>query len=116
MTSGLPYQQGLAAAVQLLRGRWHLPVMAALVPNQLRFGDLLAEVNRYLPAGAGPDLSPKVANDTLRQMVETGLVAKTGSGDRFTAVWYSLTDRGRSLLEAIRPLADWAERYPEDRP
>ena len=111
-SSDLTYQQGLAAAVSVLRGKWQVPVMTALVPERRRFTELVMAVNQGDSAGAGL-LSEKVATGTLKQMMADGLIARSGSDARFEAVWYELTGLGRSLLEAVRPLADWAQNYPE---
>ncbi len=92
--------------------------MAALVPGRRRFTDLIMAVNQGDRIGAGL-LSEKVAVETLNKMVSDGLIARFESTARsssdagFPAVWYELTGLGRSLLEAVRPLADWAQHYPE---
>jgi len=111
-SSDLPYQKGLAAAVHLLRGKWHVPVMTALIPYRRRFTDLITAVNNQIDDNGAP-LSEKVATGTLKQMMTDGLIARSESTGPFEAVWYELTGLGRSLLEAVRPLADWAQQYPE---
>jgi DNA-binding HxlR family transcriptional regulator len=112
-SSDLPYQKGLAAAVYLLRGKWHVPVMTALIPDRRRFSDLLTAVNQVHDTVAGPLLSEKVLTGTLKQMMTDGMIARSEPTGPFEAVWYELTDLGRSLLEAVRPLADWAQQYPQ---
>ena len=107
--SDLPYQKGLAVAVSLLSRKWQVPMLIALIPGRRRFTELVVAVNEDTGAG----LSEKVATGTLKQMMADGVIARSGSDIRFEAVWYELTDLGRSLLEAVRPLADWAQQYPQ---
>jgi DNA-binding HxlR family transcriptional regulator len=40
----------------------------------------------------------------LRELREAGVVAHEGEG-------YALTDDGRALIEALEPLARWADRW-----
>jgi DNA-binding HxlR family transcriptional regulator len=114
MTNGdaplLPYLRGVAATQHLLRGKWTIPVLAALGPGEVRFTDLVTQVNDGTRQEfTGPGLSERVLTDTLERMLADGLIARRREGERFTFVGYSLTRTGRSLLAALRPLAEWAQ-------
>ena len=52
--------------------------------------------------------SPNVLTTRLREGVELGLVEKREDGA------YGLTRRGKSLLDLLSPLDDWAKRWARD--
>jgi DNA-binding HxlR family transcriptional regulator len=49
-------------------------------------------------------MSPSVLNDRLRELRAASVVDRDGSG-------YRLTTDGRSLVEALGPLDEWAKRW-----
>ena len=50
--------------------------------------------------------NPSLLNTRLAELREARLLTHEGEG-------YLLTDEGRALLRALRPLAEWAERWGE---
>lgn len=114
----VPYRQAVEEALEVLRGQWTVAVLAALAPNETRRKDVLPAVNA-IDDRAGRlthkrPLTDRVLEDTLRRMHEDGLIARraepgTTEPGSFGATWYSLTPKGRSLLSATRPLAEWAQ-------
>lgn len=122
----VPYRQSLLEALAVLSGQWTVAVLATLAPGELRYKDLMAEVNKA-EARVGWTTHPKpvtskVFSETLQRAQDNGLVVRRAEGNQIGAsVWYSLTPRGRSLLIALRPLAKWAQQNHEafssdDRP
>jgi DNA-binding HxlR family transcriptional regulator len=106
----LPYLHGVAAAMYLLRGKWTIPVLAALGSGEVRFTDLIAQVNDGTRREfTGPGLSDRVLTDTLERMLADRLIARRREGDQFPFVGYRLLPLGQSLLAAVRPLAEWAQ-------
>jgi DNA-binding HxlR family transcriptional regulator len=111
----VPYRQGVLDAMGLLRGQWTVAVLAALALGETQYKDLLAAVNiveeRVGWASHERPLSDRVLTDTLRRARHNGLVTRRAEPARFGGVWYRLTPTGRSLLGAVRPLAEWAQRH-----
>ena len=83
------------AALDLLGRRWALRVLWVLREEPLTF--------RELQERSG-GLSPSVLNARLGELREARIVELVPEG-------YGLTLLGRSLLAALRPLADWAESW-----
>ena len=86
----------IMAALDLLGRRWALRVLWELREGGQSFRALRTRCD---------ELSPTVLNDRLAELRESGIVAhEPGSG-------YALTALGESLLEALAPLHDWAQRW-----
>ncbi|MFI5317352.1 MAG: winged helix-turn-helix transcriptional regulator [Myxococcota bacterium] len=84
------------AALDLLGRRWALRVLWELRGGAQSFRALRTLCD---------DLSPTVLNQRLAELRDSGIVAhEDGSG-------YGLTAQGKSLLAALAPLHDWAERW-----
>ena len=86
------------AALDLLGRRWCLRVIWELRDERcLSFRDLQA---------ACEGLSPSVLNKRLAELRAADVVEHAGG--------YCLTERGRALMSALRPLHDWAESWGRD--
>ncbi len=80
----------------LLGRRWTLRVLWELRSEPLTF--------RQLQMHCG-DMSSSVLNQRLRELRDAGVVEQQpGEG-------YSLTPEGQDLLEALKPLSSWADRW-----
>lgn len=78
--------------------KWSILTLGALGSQRMRFGAL----NRAI---AG--ISPRVLAVTLRALERDGLVVRTAYATVPPRVEYEVTARGRSLRDALRPLAEW---------
>ncbi|MBW2242041.1 MAG: helix-turn-helix transcriptional regulator [Deltaproteobacteria bacterium] len=85
----------IMAAFDLLGRRWALRVLWELGEAPSTFREL---------RGRCDDVSPTVLNTRLRELREARLIEKTDQG-------YALTEPGRSLGRALRPLTRWAEDW-----
>ena len=78
--------------------KWSILTLGALGAQRMRFGAL----NRAVPG-----ISPRVLAVTLRALERDGLVVRTAYATVPPRVEYEVTARGRSLRDAVRPLAEW---------
>ena len=85
------------ALLDLLGRRWALRVIRELRAEALLFRTLQERCD---------GMSSSVLNQRLKELRSAGIVESDDGG-------YRLTDEGRSLAEAYRPLAAWAERWGE---
>ena len=85
----------IMALLDLLGRRWALRVVWELAREPLAF--------RELQAACG-DISPTILNTRLRELREAGIVALGDAG-------YALAPEGRRLLEELRGLDAWAQRW-----
>jgi DNA-binding HxlR family transcriptional regulator len=86
------------ALFDLLGRRWTLRVIWELRDDGLTFRELQSRC-------AG--MSSSVLNQRLRELRDANIVSvESGEG-------YSLSEEGRSLLDALSPLHTWAARWSE---
>ncbi len=57
------------------------------------------------------NVSQRILTRSLRNLVETGLVARRQTSVRPIAVEYSLTPLGRSFVAPLMSMCRWAERH-----
>jgi DNA-binding HxlR family transcriptional regulator len=80
--------------------KWTALVVLLLSDGPLRFSQLRDRLGR---------VAPKVLTESLRRMERDGLVDRAVFAEVPPRVEYSLTDLGRSLIEPIAMIGDWAE-------
>lgn len=108
----IPYGRALENAIALVRGKWASAVLVKLAAGPLRVGDLLDEINNSRTGEHDEQLSYKVLNDTLKHLVEAGLVTKHREPANFAAKsWYELTIHGKTFLRTSRSLVHWYHSY-----
>jgi len=89
----------LAQATQLLCERWTLLVVRELVAGSTRFNELRKGV---------PLMSPTLLSARLKQLVEAGVITRTGSKNKAV---YKLTEAGRELTPIVQLLGAWGHRW-----
>jgi DNA-binding HxlR family transcriptional regulator len=80
--------------------RWSLLLLLTLWHAPARFNAL----GRLIP-----DISRRMLSETLKSLERDGLVWRAVEPTTPPAVTYGLTERGLSLIAALRPLVAWAE-------
>lgn len=79
--------------------RWSLLLLLTLKEAPHRFNAL---------GRAVPDISRRMLSSTLKTLEADGLIWRAVEPTTPPAVTYGLTSRGLSLIQALRPLVDWA--------
>jgi DNA-binding HxlR family transcriptional regulator len=97
-------RSALADALLTVGDRWTLLVIAALLDEPRRFGDLQEQV-------AG--IAPNVLAQRLRQLERNALVVARPYSERPPRFVYELSAAGRELAGALRLLAGWGARNAE---
>ncbi len=87
--------------------KWTVLVLAALAAEARRFSQL----HRVMP-----DISKRMLTQTLRALERDGLATRHVFPTKPPSVEYRLSPLGRSVLDPLTALVDWAERhYPAIR-
>jgi len=89
----------------LVTDTWAVVVVAALGERPRRHGELLERIG---------GISKKMLTQTLRRLEARGLVERRRLAGAPPGVEYRLTELGRSLLEPVRALSQWAEDHAEE--
>lgn len=84
--------------LEVLGGKWKTVILCYLKQRPFRYAELRKLV---------PKLSDKMLSERLRDLVETGLVARRKGQSRPKADVYMLTTRGRSLSGLLHDLYGW---------
>ncbi|WP_295751460.1 helix-turn-helix domain-containing protein [uncultured Holdemanella sp.] len=92
----------VATAVALIGGKWKLLIIRNLRNRAWRFNELQRDLD---------GISQKVLTDSLRQMIEDGLVYRKDYKQNPPKVEYGLTDLGKELLPIIDALSDFGVYY-----
>ncbi|MFC7549393.1 winged helix-turn-helix transcriptional regulator [Plantactinospora sp. GCM10030261] len=95
---------GLRDVLDRLGDRWSVLVIAELSGGTRRFRELQRNVH---------GVSQRMLTLTVRRLERDGLVLRTAYPTVPMTVTYELTDRGRSLSELLRSLADWSSANRE---
>lgn len=92
----------VATAVSLIGGKWKLLIIRNLKERPQRFNELQRDIE---------GISQKVLTDSLRQMIDDGLVYRHDYQEIPPKVEYGLTELGKEMLPIIDALADFGNYY-----
>ena len=92
----------VATAVSLIGGKWELLIIRNLKERPWRFNELQRDIE---------GISQKVLTDSLRQMIDDGLVYRHDYQEIPPKVEYGLTELGKEMLPIIDALADFGNYY-----
>lgn len=92
----------VATAVALVGGKWKLLILRNLRSRPWRFNELQRDLE---------GISQKVLTDSLRQMMDDGLIYRQDYQELPPRVEYGLTDLGREMLPILDALANFGNYY-----
>lgn len=98
---GLPEHPdcGIRDVLDRIGDKWSVLAVAELSAGTRRFRELQRGIH---------GISQRMLTLTLRRLERDGLVLRTAFPTVPVTVTYELTDRGRSLSQLVRQLADWS--------
>jgi DNA-binding HxlR family transcriptional regulator len=83
-------------------GRWTPKILFSLRERPHRHGELRRRLG---------SVSQRMLTRTLRNLESTGLIVRRVTRSKSTAVEYSLTQLGRTIIAPLRGMCHWARRY-----
>jgi DNA-binding HxlR family transcriptional regulator len=93
------YNCGLGIALQMIGGKWKGVILWLLAEKPHRFGELKRDLL---------DISERILIKQLREMEQDKLILRHDFQSTPPKVEYSITPSGRTLLDALCPLSEWA--------
>ncbi|PAB58166.1 winged helix-turn-helix transcriptional regulator [Anaeromicrobium sediminis] len=91
----------LTYALNLIGGKWRLPIIWALSQNNtLRYNELKRKVD---------GITNMMLSQSLKEMENHGLVNRKQFMEIPPRVEYSLTEEGKDLIPALESLAKWGK-------
>jgi DNA-binding HxlR family transcriptional regulator len=89
-------------ALDILSGKWKLPIIIALMFGNKRFTQMAREI---------PGITDKMLSKELRDLEMNQLVKRTVYDSVPVVVEYSMTPYGKSLEKLIMELQHWGEKH-----
>jgi DNA-binding HxlR family transcriptional regulator len=89
-------------AVELIGGRWTGAIIQTLLQGKTRYALIKAAI---------PDLTDRMLSERLRSLEAEDLVTRWVIADTPVRVEYELTEKGRSLENALLEISTWANRW-----
>ena len=89
-------------AMQVLYGKWKLPILISLSFGNKRFGEMARDI---------PKITDRMLSKELRELEMNQLVKRTVYDSVPVVVEYSLTDYGVSLDKVIEELYKWGVKH-----
>jgi DNA-binding HxlR family transcriptional regulator len=99
---GRPAGASPRQALALIADKWAVLVITTLADGTRRYNGLRRELE---------GVSQKMLTQTLRDLECNGLVERTVYPDAPPRVEYGLTPLGRTLVDALSVLRDWADEH-----
>jgi DNA-binding HxlR family transcriptional regulator len=88
--------------LDLVGGKWKLPITHALADGPLRFKELQREIN---------GITARMLSKELKELEVNELVSRVVYATAPVTVEYSLTEYGKSLKPVVLALYTWGERH-----
>lgn len=92
-------------AMDVLNGKWKIPIIAVLCFSKKRYSDLLKEIK---------GISGKMLSKELKDMELNQLLKRTILETQPITVEYELTEHGIKLKDSIKQLAVWGTAYRKE--
>jgi DNA-binding HxlR family transcriptional regulator len=89
-------------ALEVLNGKWKLPIIVALSFGSKRFKEISKEVN---------GITDKMLSKELKDLEMNKLVKRTIYHTFPPTVEYSITEHGQSLKKVVNELKDWGLKH-----
>lgn len=100
-------QCGLVYALEIIQGKWRLPVIWALYRSSpLRYGQLREQLGGITDASL---------TRVLRDMERNGLVGRVEFEEMPPHVEYELTENAKGLVDGLQALYEWGNEQVEAR-
>ncbi|MEM1093413.1 MAG: helix-turn-helix domain-containing protein [Bacteroidota bacterium] len=97
----------VTSAVQIVGGKWKIPLLWHLQRGPMRFSALRRAV---------PGISEKMLGQQLHALTADGLVLREAYAEVPPRVEYTLTASGEALVPVLNALADWSLAHTSAEP
>ncbi len=84
--------------MNVLTGKWKLPIMASLIFGKKRFRDIEKEI---------PKITPRMLSKELRELELNGIVKRTVHDTIPVVIEYEFTQSGRNIKSVLDSMVEW---------
>ena len=103
---GRSFNNPVELALQVLGGKWKMPILWRLKDRVWRYNELKRDLKRVMH---------KMLTEQLRDLEKAQLVTRTVHAVVPPRVDYEITDLGRTVIPVIEGLRTWGEMYRTQR-
>lgn len=84
--------------MNVLSGKWKMPIMASLIFGKKRFKDLEKEI---------PKITPRMLSKELRDLEVNGIVTRTVHNTIPVIIEYEFTESGKNFKKVMDAMVEW---------
>lgn len=88
--------------MNVLTGKWKLPIMATLIFGKKRFKEIEREI---------PRITPRMLSKELRELELNGIVKRTVHDTIPVTIEYEFTPSGRSIKNVLDAMVEWGQEH-----
>ncbi len=106
------YILALTDTLNVITGKWKLPIIASLLYGKNRFKDLQENIEK---------ITPRMLSKELKELEVNGIVQRKVYDQTPVLIEYILTESGKNLINVVDTMLDWGmahrrEVMKNDRP
>ncbi|WP_316749666.1 helix-turn-helix domain-containing protein [Pedobacter gandavensis] len=92
------YVLALTDTLNVMNGKWKLPIIASLLHGKTRFKDLQDNIDK---------ITPRMLSKELKELEINGIVERKVYNQTPVLIEYLLTESGKNLTSVIDSMIDW---------
>lgn len=96
------YMLAVQDTLNVLAGKWKLPIMASLQFGKKRFKDLESEI---------PKINPRMLSKELKDLEMNGMVTRRVHDTFPVTIEYEFTESGKSFKKVIDTMVEWGVEH-----
>lgn len=85
-------------ALNVVNGKWKMPIIGSLMFGEKRFSDLAREI---------PKITPRMLSKKLKELELNGILYRKTQSQPQSVVYYKLTKSGETLKEVLDTMVKW---------
>lgn len=85
-------------ALNVVNGKWKMPIIGSLMFGEKRFSDLAREI---------PKITPRMLSKELKELELNGILYRKTQSQPQSVVCYKLTKSGETLKEVLDTMVKW---------
>lgn len=89
-------------AINVISGKWKLPIIGSLLFGKKRFKELEREI---------PKITPRMLSKELKDLETNGIVTRTVYDTTPVTVEYELTKSGKKLKDVLDVMVEWGLQH-----
>ena len=98
------YILALVDTLNVINGKWKLPILASLLRGENRFKDLLEKIDK---------ITPRMLSKELKELELNSLVERKVHNTTPVLIEYGLTNSGKDIANVIDAMIDWGMKHRE---